>query len=59
MSLSRALAELFKVIREEANANPDFKPGGVLSAKDLERMRPFIPPGYLEQLSFPEFRAPK
>jgi len=35
----------------------DFKPGDVLTAKDIERMRPFVPPGYLEQLNFPEFKA--
>ena len=40
------------------DAKPDFKVGDVLTAKDLERMRPFIFPGYLEQLNFPEFRAP-
>ena len=40
-----------------ANAKPDFKPGDVLTAKDIERMRPFVPPGYLEQLNFPEFKA--
>src|SRR3990172_5703037 len=39
------------------DAKPDFKPGDVLTAKDLERMRPFVPPGYLEQLNFPEFKA--
>jgi Protein of unknown function (DUF1329) len=38
------------------DAKPDFKPGDVLTAKDLERIRPFIFPGYLEQLNFPEFR---
>src|SRR5580698_9085950 len=40
------------------DAKPDFKPGDVLTAKDLPRMAPFIPPGYLEQLNFPEFKAP-
>jgi hypothetical protein len=38
------------------DAKPDFKVGDVLTAKDLERMRPFIFPGYLEQLNFPEFK---
>ncbi|MDB5107446.1 MAG: outer rane lipoproteinsorting protein [Candidatus Binatus sp.] len=38
-------------------ANPDFKPGEVLTAKDLDRMRPYLPPGYVEQLNFPEFKA--
>jgi len=40
------------------NAKPDFKAGDVLTAKDTERMRPFIIPGYLEQLNFPEFQMP-
>jgi len=40
------------------DAKPDFKVGDVLTAKDIERMRPFIFPGYLEQLNFPEFKAP-
>ena len=39
------------------DAKPDFKPGDVLTVKDMERMRPFVPPGYLEQLNFPEFQA--
>jgi Protein of unknown function (DUF1329) len=44
-------------LHKYADAKPDFKPGDVLTAKDLERMRPFVPPGMLEQLNFPEFRA--
>jgi hypothetical protein len=38
------------------DAKPDFKVGDVLTAKDIERIRPFIFPGYLEQLNFPEFK---
>ena len=45
-------------LKQYANAKPDFKTGDVLTAKDLERMRPFVPPGYLEQLNFAEFKAP-
>ncbi len=44
-------------LQKYANTKPDFKPGDVLTAKDLERIRPFVPPGYLEQLNFPEFKA--
>ncbi len=40
-----------------ADAKPDFKPGDVLTQKDLERLRPFVPPGYFEQLNFPELRV--
>src|SRR3989304_4954859 len=43
--------------RQYQNAKPDFKPGDMLTAKDLERIRPFVPPGYLEQLNFPELRV--
>ena len=39
-----------------ANAKPDFKVGDVLTVKDLERMRPFVIPGYLDYLNFPEFK---
>ena len=34
-----------------ANAKPDFKVGDVLTAKDIERMRPFVIPGYLDYLT--------
>ena len=40
------------------DTKPDFKPGDVLTSKDIERMRPFVPPGWLEQFNFAEFRAP-
>ncbi len=39
------------------DAKPDFKVGDVLTAKDIERMRPFVFPGYVEQFNFPEFKA--
>ncbi|MGA7761808.1 MAG: DUF1329 domain-containing protein, partial [Candidatus Binataceae bacterium] len=39
-----------------ADAKPDFKPGDVLGSKDLERIRPFVPPGWFDQLNFPEFK---
>src|SRR5580658_1861270 len=39
------------------NATPSFKPGDVLTNKDLERLRPFMVPGYLEQLNFPGARV--
>jgi hypothetical protein len=41
-------------MKKYAGAQPDFKPGDVLTAKDLERLRPFIPPGYFEQFNFPD-----
>jgi len=66
LSLGRANAQDVKTytratfdewLQKYKDTKPDFKPGDVLTAKDMERMRPFIPPGYLEQLSFPEFQA--
>ena len=39
------------------NATPSFKPGDLLTNKDLERLRPFMVPGYLEQLNFPGARV--
>ena len=38
------------------HAKPEFKPGDTLTSKDLEKLRPFIIPGYLEQLNFPEMK---
>src|ERR1700736_4461962 len=38
------------------DAKPTFKPGDVLTEKDIERIQPFVPPGYLEQLNFPGMR---
>jgi len=37
-------------------AAPDFSPGAIITAADLERVRPFVAPGYLEELNFPEFQ---
>ncbi len=65
LSASRAMAEDLSSYTRETferwfnqyrNAKPDFKPGDVLTSRDIERMRPFVPPGYLEQLNFPEAR---
>jgi hypothetical protein len=39
-----------KWLEQYANATPDFKPGDVLTAKDLERLRPFVIPGYLRDI---------
>lgn len=43
-------------LQKYLNTKPTFKPGDVLTQKDLERIRPFVPPGYLAQLNFPELR---
>ena len=53
-SLNRATFDRW--LGKYADAKPDFKPGDVLSAKDLERVRGFVIPGYFDQLNFPELR---
>ncbi len=44
-------------VKKYQDAQPTFKPGDVITQKDLDKIRPFVPPGYIEQLDFPEFRA--
>jgi hypothetical protein len=44
-------------VKKHQDAEPAFKPGDIITQKDLDKLRPFIPPGYLEQLDYPEFRA--
>jgi hypothetical protein len=48
-------ADVGKWLDTHPAAKPDFKAGDVLGAADLDRLRPFVPPGYLEQLKFPSF----
>jgi len=43
-------------LTQNASAKPDFKPGDVLTVKDLERVRAFIPPVYVDQLNFPQLK---
>ena len=43
-------------LTQNASAKPDFKPGDVLTAKDLERLRLLIPPVYIDQLNFPQLK---
>jgi len=50
------LADYEAWMAKYADAKPDFKPGDVLTVRDLERVRPFIPPGYFPQLNFPELK---
>ena len=49
-------ADFDRWLTKYMDAKPDFKPGDVLTAKDLERLRPFVPPGWLEEINFPEFK---
>ncbi len=38
------------------NAKPQFKVGDVLTAKDMDKIRPFVFPGYAYFLNFPQFK---
>ena len=51
------VADYEKWFAECSNAKPDFKPGDTLTVSDLGRMRCFVPPAYLDQLNFPEFKT--
>lgn len=50
-------ANIDEWLSKNVDAKPDFKPGDVIGSKDLSRLRPFLPPGYVEFLDFPEFKA--
>lgn len=49
-------AEVGAWLEASREATPDFAPGDVITPAELERVRPFVAPGYLEELNFPEFR---
>lgn len=44
-------------IAQPQPSSPSVKPGDVLTAKDMEKLRQYLPPGFVEQLNFPEFSA--
>ena len=50
-------AEVEQWLNKYRDARPDFKPGDVISGGDIEKLRPFVPPGYFEQMKFPEMRV--
>lgn len=41
-------------VEKYRDTQPEFQPGDVLTLSDLEKVRPFIPPGYFEEFNFPE-----
>jgi hypothetical protein len=47
-------ADVDQWLNKYRDAKAEFKPGDVIGAGDLEKVRPFMPPGYFEQLKFPE-----
>lgn len=49
-------AEVMAWLADQRDAEATFSPGETLTADDLERVRPFLPPGYAHELSYPEFR---
>lgn len=49
-------AEVQAWLDATASAVPDFAPGDIITAADLERVRPFLAPGYLAELNFPAFQ---
>ncbi len=51
------VASVVDWLHKYADTKPDFKPGDVLTSRDLERLRPFMVPGYLDQLNFPQARV--
>jgi hypothetical protein len=44
-------------VEKYKDTEPAFKAGDVITQKDIDKIRPFVPPGYIEQLDFPDFRA--
>ena len=36
------------------DAQPEFTPGQTLGLSDMDKIRPFVPPGYFEEFQFPE-----
>ena len=43
-------------LEASAAASATFAPGDILTSADLDRLRPFVPPGQVEEFDFPEFR---
>src|SRR5262249_17098403 len=44
-------------VQRYRDAKPEFKPGDVLTQKDIIKLRPFVPPGFFEMLNFPELHV--
>ena len=40
--------------QQYTDARPDFQHGETLGLSDMEKLRPFLPPGYFEEFQFPE-----
>jgi len=44
-------------VETERDTQPAFAPGETLTRADLDRLRPFVPPIFVETFGFPEFQA--
>ena len=40
-------------VNQYQNATPGFQPGQTLTFEDLEKVRPFLPPGFFDEVAFP------
>ena len=45
---------LLQWVAQHKDAQPNFQPSDTLTFDDIEKLRPFIPPGYFEEFQFPE-----
>ncbi len=45
---------LLQWVAQHKQAQPNFQPSDTLTFDDIEKLRPFIPPGYFEEFQFPE-----
>ncbi len=41
-------------VRQYQDTQPEFTPGETLGLSDMDKIRPFVPPGYFEEFQFPE-----
>lgn len=48
--------DILKWVEDYRSAKPEFKPGDVLGQKDIEKMKPFIFPGWWPEYNFPELK---
>ena len=40
-------------VNQYQHATPEFRPGQTLAFEDLEKVRPFLPPGFFDEAAFP------
>lgn len=48
-------AQVGEWLEKTRGIEPDFMPGDVLTAEDIDKIRPFLPPGPVGEFDFPEF----